>query len=339
MSLTNRKKGPKIDLTGRQINYFNVIGWEFNENRNCNMWLCECDCGNLSFQTSYELTSGRHKSCGCKSFELKSKAKFEDLSGQKIGRLLILERVDGIFRTPQGISQIKYRCLCDCGNIVEVFSGNLRKKNTLSCGCLNRELTSKRECIDITGQTFYLLTAIKRVDDYVSPAGNKAARWLCKCECGNYVVVNSNSLRRGLTKSCGCIRDSLGEHIIVEYLKENNIQSKQEYKFYDLVTENGYCMRFDFAIFNDQQLLCLIEFQGPQHYKAFLYNSKDFGKYQREVSDPAKKEYCHRHKIPLYEIRYDDNIQEKIQEIITKVKANMSTPCQAPQGEGVTIIP
>jgi hypothetical protein len=29
-------------------------------------------------------------------------------------------------------------------------------------------------------------------------------RWLCKCDCGNEVVVTTGNLRSGNTKSCGC---------------------------------------------------------------------------------------------------------------------------------------
>ncbi len=34
---------------------------------------------------------------------------------------------------------------------------------------------------------------------------HRAALWLCRCECGKERVVSSNSLRRGLTQSCGCL--------------------------------------------------------------------------------------------------------------------------------------
>lgn len=29
--------------------------------------------------------------------------------------------------------------------------------------------------------------------------------WKCRCDCGNYAIVNGKSLRNGHTKSCGCI--------------------------------------------------------------------------------------------------------------------------------------
>ena len=34
---------------------------------------------------------------------------------------------------------MKLRCRCDCGNVVNVFWGNVRRGFTKSCGCLRRE--------------------------------------------------------------------------------------------------------------------------------------------------------------------------------------------------------
>jgi len=55
--------------------------------------------------------------------------------------------------------------------------------------------------IDITGQKFGRLTAIKREG---SNSDGKAL-WLCKCDCGNKVIVVGKSIRNGHTKSCGCL--------------------------------------------------------------------------------------------------------------------------------------
>ncbi len=56
--------------------------------------------------------------------------------------------------------------------------------------------------IDLTGQRFGRLTAIERAEN------NKRgqARWKCACDCGSEKVVNSDDLRSGRTKSCGCSR-------------------------------------------------------------------------------------------------------------------------------------
>lgn len=54
--------------------------------------------------------------------------------------------------------------------------------------------------IDLTGQKFGRLTVIKKV----GCSKNKSILWLCKCDCGNEVVVTSNNLRTGNSTSCGC---------------------------------------------------------------------------------------------------------------------------------------
>ena len=52
-----------------------------------------------------------------------------------------------------------------------------------------------------TGKTYNRLTVVSRAE-------NKGARaaWLCRCECGNKLVVDGKKLRTGHTKSCGCYR-------------------------------------------------------------------------------------------------------------------------------------
>lgn len=57
--------------------------------------------------------------------------------------------------------------------------------------------------IDITGQTFGYLTALYPI----RVLGRYG--WHCKCICGNELDVESNNLRKGRTKSCGCMRKKL----------------------------------------------------------------------------------------------------------------------------------
>lgn len=60
-----------------------------------------------------------------------------------------------------------------------------------------------RHVIDLTGQRFGRLVVIGRADP---PADNQgAARWHCRCDCGNETDVVGYSLRRETTASCGCL--------------------------------------------------------------------------------------------------------------------------------------
>jgi len=36
-------------------------------------------------------------------------------------------------------------------------------------------------------------------------SSKKGSYWVCRCECGNFVIVNGSNLKKGNTKSCGCL--------------------------------------------------------------------------------------------------------------------------------------
>lgn len=54
--------------------------------------------------------------------------------------------------------------------------------------------------IDVTGQRFGRLVVIQRAEN----SRDDQARWLCKCDCGNFHTVRSKKLRTGNTVTCGC---------------------------------------------------------------------------------------------------------------------------------------
>lgn len=81
--------------------------------------------------------------------------------------------------------------------------------------------------IDLTGQRFGRLVVIGRGADYLTSGGHKFARWRCKCDCGNIVLVKSVHLRNGITKSCGCISAELLE-------KRNRVHGMRYTKLYEV---------------------------------------------------------------------------------------------------------
>ena len=56
--------------------------------------------------------------------------------------------------------------------------------------------------IDLTNQRFERLLVIKR--DFSKQS--RKAMWLCRCDCGQEIVVGGDHLRSGHTKSCGCLQ-------------------------------------------------------------------------------------------------------------------------------------
>ena len=123
-------------------------------------------------------------------------SKLIDLTGQRFGKLTVLRRVDN-----DKHGQTMWECQCDCGNIIVAGRCNLRSGDTTSCGCSR----IGNGLIDLTGQRFGKLTVLQR--DTSKPIGHDCATyWLCKCDCGNECSVPAAHLRKGQTKSCGCMR-------------------------------------------------------------------------------------------------------------------------------------
>ena len=75
---------------------------------------------------------------------------------------------------------------------------------------------------DMTGERYGRLTVLKHMG-----TKNKNAIWLCKCDCGNEVIVQRSNLIMGHTTSCGC------------YQKERVSLSHKKYNTYDLSGEYG----------------------------------------------------------------------------------------------------
>lgn len=261
-------------------------------------WKCKCDCGNEKIVSGGHLETGHTKSCGC------YRPPRIDLTNQRFGRLIALEY--------NGNS--KWKCKCDCGNELLVETGNLRTGNTKSCGCYQRDRAHEANFQDLTGQIFGKLTVIKRVNN------NRFDQvcYQCQCECGGMAIAPAQNLRKGITNSCGCIK-SKGEMLINKWLVKHQIDFYPQYSIEEIVLDSGRCPFFDFAIFKNNKLLCLIEYNGRQHYTYSNYgwdNEENFLKTQHR--DKQKIEWCKNLNIPLYIIKYDEDIESRLGEIFNE---------------------
>lgn len=230
-------------------------------------------------------------------------------------RLTVLKEVDP-YISPKGHHEPRFLCECSCFDKdgkhpqVIVKGRNLRTGNTKSCGCLAKEKLvarniSKGKQIQI-GDRFGKLVVIKDLGMRKQLSRDKNWRWsLCQCDCGSAPIeVPNNHLLTGSIKSCGCLY-SYGEHLIETILQENNINYIKEYKFPDLLSDKNKPYRFDFAIFQDNKLSFLIEFDGRQHYSGPEGNWTQSRTLEEEQRiDRIKNEYCKNHNILLKRIPY-----------------------------------
>lgn len=80
-----------------------------------------------------------------------------------------------------------------------------------------------------------------------------------------------------------------------------------EYIFPDLTSSNNKPLRFDFAVFDDDNNIdFLIEYQGKQHYEPSSKFGGTKGFYQQQFNDNKKRRFCQLHDITLVEIPYTE---------------------------------
>ena len=106
--------------------------------------------------------------------------------------------------------------------------------------------------LDLSDQRYGRLIVIK----YMGILKGRSS-WLCKCDCGNQIVTSSNSLQRGKTQSCGCIRKELAK---AKSKKAGDERGKS-------LRKHGKCNERLYGVWKSMKARCL----NP--------NSKDFKDY------------------------------------------------------------
>lgn len=270
--------GQFIDLTGMKFGEITVLRQDYELTKQTKRvhWVGQCSCGRTKSWRTDQIK--KLKTCGqCAN----------DLTNQRFGRLVALKK------GKKDKAQHQYWiCRCDCGNIVEVNSDNLRRGMTHSCGCLHSELIHQTRFKDLTGERFGKLVAL----DY-EIIDNKTY-WRCQCDCGNITIVARTNLLNGHTQSCGCIATSIGEQNIVNLLTQNNIIFEREKIFSDLPNR-----RFDFylPLYNR-----VIEFDGRQHFQSCSWYNTEQAFQNAVARDIEKNKYCFNKKIEIVRIPYTE---------------------------------
>ena len=126
-----------------------------------------------------------------------------------------------------------------------------------------------------------------------------------KCNICDYIRRISYSKLKGC--ACPICNESSGERKIRIFLQDNNLSFMREYKIKKCKLKR--CLPFDFAVFNKNKLIFLIEFDGAQHYepKHFYGGDEEFCKIKER--DNTKDNYCKNQGINLIRIpyhKYDD---------------------------------
>jgi hypothetical protein len=80
--------------------------------------------------------------------------------------------------------------------------------------------------IDLTGDRFGKLVAVKYHKGTQTEECRIRGRWECICDCGNTILVKTDNLRNGHTKSCGCLVKIHGKHLSRVYSIHHNMKDR-----------------------------------------------------------------------------------------------------------------
>lgn len=94
--------------------------------------ICKCECGTTKPVLIKNLVKNLSKDCGCGRKKTVGENFSKDLTGQRFGKLTVVEALKKRSKTGHKL----YRCLCDCGNEIILQTNQLTTHHTSSCGCL-----------------------------------------------------------------------------------------------------------------------------------------------------------------------------------------------------------
>ena len=143
----------------------------------------------------------------------------------------------------------------------------------------------------------------------------------CMClKCGGKINKVSRLFIGANKTGCpNCGNKSNGEDKIREWLNTNNYRYAQQYSIDEV--KDKHKLLFDFAVFKGNELICLIEYDGEQHFKPVDLWGGIEALENIIIRDNIKNEYCDKNKILLIRIPYTTkNISDELMKQVNNGK-------------------
>ena len=163
-----------------------------------------------------------------------------NLLNQRFGKLIPIKET-----SKRKNKSVVWECQCDCGNIIEFSTKELRSDGIIQCPeCGNNRNPSTNLTEDIIGKKFNHLTVIKKTSKKQS--GKILYECQCDCEKQTIIYVNRTDLQNNHTQSCGCVRrkasigDIINNRQIINYIGSNNNDGHYYYQCKCLLCNREY---------------------------------------------------------------------------------------------------
>ena len=163
---------------------------------------------------------------------------FIDLTGKEYENFTVIRQGHGRF-TKSGQYRTTWICKCKhCGKEFEADSQTIRRTDIKSCGCKRYIFLSESKRLKLEGKRYGRLTVIKWIP--LEERKIKKKLWLCLCDCGNYIEIETGKLKTGHTQSCGCLKQEKKENIGEVNKKYKHYGDKKLYGVYKAMLDRCY---------------------------------------------------------------------------------------------------
>jgi hypothetical protein len=150
----------------------------------------------------------------------------KDLTNKVFGKLTVIKQIDDHISL-NGQHKSRWRCRCECGNIVDVTGGNLTSGNTKSCGCLQKErvILSHKKYNDYEIQEDYVIMYTSKGEPFYIDLEDF---WKVKNICWNqsdtgYIISDINNKRTRLHRFIMNCPDGMD----VDHINHNKLDNRK----------------------------------------------------------------------------------------------------------------
>lgn len=123
--------------------------------------------------------------------------------------------------------------------------------------------------IDLSGQKFGKLVVL----GYSHNDKRRKSYWLCRCDCGNEVVVSGSNLKSGNTSSCGCVENENRNRLMQSFTEKYHKHGLSDSRIHKIWTHmkerclNPHCK--DYYLYGGRGISVCDEWVGENGFENF----------------------------------------------------------------------